>query len=139
MKRSSILFGVLALVLIAAFSVYAMENSTWGKVKKASVQGDLPLAKAVGGKKLTTQFYELDGTLTTATYRATGDGGWQEWQTKEDGTRTHIIFKPYERMMPEEGGWWLWTSHEYDQPEGVPDLPEELTDGTQWWVLIIEL
>ena len=50
MKRSSVLFGVLALVLIAAFAVYALENSTWGKVK--STLKDQPvsrMAKKSGG------------------------------------------------------------------------------------------
>jgi hypothetical protein len=48
MKRSSILFGVLALMLIAAFAVYAVENSTWGKVKSAlKDEAASPLAKKV--------------------------------------------------------------------------------------------
>lgn len=135
MKRSAILLSVLALALIAAGAVYAVENSTWGEIKNTLVQDDSRLAKKVAQKKITTEFYDWQGVLTTATFLATGDGGWQEWQVKEDGRRAHFIFKPYERMMPpKEEGWYEWESHEYDQPDGAPPLPEELTDGRMWWV-----
>ena len=33
MKRTSVLFGVMALLAILAVTVYAVENTTWGKVK----------------------------------------------------------------------------------------------------------
>ena len=49
MKRSSILFGVVALVLIAAIAVYAAENSTWGQTKAAfGTKAPAPLAKGGG-------------------------------------------------------------------------------------------
>lgn len=71
MKRSSVLFGVLALVLIAAFAVYALENSTWGKVK--STLKDQPvaqLAKKAGGCATIQDgtLYASDGSLITTGY-----------------------------------------------------------------------
>ena len=138
MKRSAILLGALILALIAAGAAYAVEEATWGEIKNSLDQDDFPLAKKVAEKKITTQFLEEEyGGYTTATFMATGDGGWQEWQIKADGSRTHLIFKPYERMMPEEGGWWEWSPNPdgYVQPPDVPPLPEELTDPeSKWWV-----
>ena len=135
MKRSAVLLGVLSIVLIATGTVYAVEKSTWGEIKNTLAQDDSRLAKRVAQKKMTTQFFGINGVLTTATFLATGDGGWQEWQVKEDGSRKHFIFKPHERMMPaKEEGWYEWPSHVYGQPEGAPPLPEELTDGRVWWV-----
>ena len=138
MKRSAILLGVLVLALIAAGAAYAAEKATWGEIKNTLAQDEFRLAKKVAKKKITTQFLEEEyGGYTTATYLATGDGGWQVWQIKADGRRAHLIFKPYERMMPEEGGWWEWspTPAGYEQPLGAPPLPEELTDPeSTWWV-----
>jgi len=77
MKRSSILFGSVALVLIAAFSVYAVENATWGKIKstftdeapaslaKRAAPDEAPasLAKAAPSLRCTTEYFFVAGSV----------------------------------------------------------------------------
>ena len=71
MKRSFILFGLLALVLIAVFTVYAVENSTWGKVKSAFKDQPASRLAKKGGGCTTIQSGDIlasDGSVITTGY-----------------------------------------------------------------------
>ena len=70
MKRSFILFGLVALVLMAAFTVYAVENATWGKIK-GTFKDEAPasLAKPAPSLRAATEYFFVAG------YGITDDDG----------------------------------------------------------------
>ena len=63
MKRSSVFFGVLALVLIAALTAYAIENTTWGKIKATFEEGPPLAAKAAPRQPNPAQSREGDANV----------------------------------------------------------------------------
>lgn len=83
MRRSFVLFGLLALVLIAAFTVYAVETSTWGKIK-AAFNGETASPLASGsdpiGPEGLTSLAKQGGTPGPPDE---GDGGGQKRATFE--------------------------------------------------------
>ena len=52
MKKCVVVLGVLAGFLFAAFTAYAAEDATWGRIKTTFVDRPDPLAKVAKGQKL---------------------------------------------------------------------------------------
>ena len=92
MKRSLILFGVLTFVLSVAITVYAVDNSTWGKIKAALDRPASRLAKTAEDSAISDLLADQDTLVGTV----------EVW---DDAVDLHITY------MISEAEWYLLETH----------------------------
>ena len=93
MKKCVVVLGVLAGFLFAAFTAYAAEDATWGRIKTTFVDRPDPLAKVAKGQKLPRGIEEVTFVTPFSS---------PPWYPPEEETESYRLFQGGVRWASED-------------------------------------